>query len=236
MVIDEIKNEFSTLTVDEVCLAIHMGVRGKFGEYYGLAPKSFYKFVSAYSDLIKSDRIFIDTVKQIEQDRAKKNEVKEDPKVVSLKNRIMFIDSLISDLKAIESGSGIRYKRICPLYYDFLDSNKLITVLRREKDEYIKKAMDALRNEEFGATSKWERFLSAWEASNDIQPEDIDAAAKKTQDDAKKKVYAKAKELIFLQRMSVRKSKNTIFELVESIEKIKEQLHQQLHEHQTKSE
>ena len=155
---------------------------------------------------------------------------------MSLKNRIIFIESLISDLNAIQNGSPIAYKRICPLYYDFLDGHKLITVSRHDKDEFIKQAVEELRKEEFKTSVGWDKFVNAWNAANDLQPENLDANEKKRQDNAKQKVYTKAKELIFLYRMNVSKTKNTIFELIESIEVIKNQLHQELHEYKGKSE
>ncbi len=55
-VVKDVYNKFKTLTLQEVELAFSMGVRGELGngEYFGLNPLTFYKFLQLYKATIRS--------------------------------------------------------------------------------------------------------------------------------------------------------------------------------------
>jgi hypothetical protein len=47
-VVDDIMRDFSHLSVDDIRLAFYYGVRGEFGEYYGINPITFYNWIKSY--------------------------------------------------------------------------------------------------------------------------------------------------------------------------------------------
>jgi len=54
-VVDDIMRDFSNLTVDDVRLAFYYGLRGEFGEYFGINPITFYNWLKSYkNELIPS--------------------------------------------------------------------------------------------------------------------------------------------------------------------------------------
>lgn len=51
-VVDDIMKEFSNLSLDDIRLAMYYGVRGEFGEYFGINPISFYGWLKHYKSEI----------------------------------------------------------------------------------------------------------------------------------------------------------------------------------------
>ena len=47
--IGELSGKFGTLTLSEIKRAFKMGIRGEFGEYFGLCPKTYHQFLKGYS-------------------------------------------------------------------------------------------------------------------------------------------------------------------------------------------
>jgi hypothetical protein len=47
-VVDDIMRDFSHLSVDDIKLAFYYGVRGEFGEYFGINPITFYSWLKSY--------------------------------------------------------------------------------------------------------------------------------------------------------------------------------------------
>lgn len=49
-VVDDIMKEFSSLSIEDIKLAFYYGVRGQFGEYYGINPISFFGWMKYYKN------------------------------------------------------------------------------------------------------------------------------------------------------------------------------------------
>lgn len=52
-VVRDIYNDFSDLTIKEIELAFHMGVRGQLGEFHGINPATFYKWLKTFCQTVK---------------------------------------------------------------------------------------------------------------------------------------------------------------------------------------
>lgn len=60
-VIEDCRNQFPSLTLAEISLAIKKGVRGEFGQVFGISPKDIFDWLSAF----KKDAIRLEAVKEL---------------------------------------------------------------------------------------------------------------------------------------------------------------------------
>lgn len=128
----ELKGRFKDLTLEELKEAFKMGVRGEFGEYFGLCASTYYKFIKSYferPERAESMRLYLDTIK--------KELVPEKPTPEQQKE--ILLNGVRSALEEYKTDKKLPFAP-AP-YYDFLWLElKLINWSKEEKEEIKKEA------------------------------------------------------------------------------------------------
>lgn len=130
----DLYSRFKGLTLKEVELALTNGVKGDYGEYYGLNIRSFNKFLNAYTfseergRAIEAGRNRIDSSKQI---TAKGSITKEENERISIENAIYTFVEYKQTRECFDPGNCV---------YDFLDKRSLISFSSAEKWGFMEEA------------------------------------------------------------------------------------------------
>lgn len=64
---NELSGKFGTLTLSEVRNAFKNGIRGEFGQYFGMCPKTYHQFIKAYFELPERGKAQIEYLNLIDQ-------------------------------------------------------------------------------------------------------------------------------------------------------------------------
>lgn len=67
----ELTGKFRTLTVSEIKTAFKNGIRGEYGEFFGLCPKTYHKFLKAYLNNPERGKAWIEYQKLIDANQVK---------------------------------------------------------------------------------------------------------------------------------------------------------------------
>lgn len=130
----DVITRFKSLTLQEVDIALTNGVKGDYGEYFGLNVKSFNKFLNAYTfseergRAIEAGRNRIDSSKQI---TAKGSITKEENERISIENTLYTFNEYKQTKECFDPGNCV---------YDFLDRRNLISFSSTEKWGFMEEA------------------------------------------------------------------------------------------------
>lgn len=124
----EIKQYFGGLTIAEVEHALELGIRGKYGEYYGLSIKTFHSFLKKYFESKeraeawkqKQPQLLIDKVELTQEEKDKKS-----------------IEGIIFEF---ENYSKNKNSIVVAVTYDFLERKGILKVPKEKKKEFMIKA------------------------------------------------------------------------------------------------
>ena len=130
--IGELTGRFKDLTLEELSEAFKMGIRGEFGEYFGLCAATYHKFIKSYferPERAESMRVYLDSIK---------GEIVKEKPTPEQQHQIM-LDGCREALKDFKETKRLPYSP-AP-YYDFLWKElKLINWTDKEKEEIKKEA------------------------------------------------------------------------------------------------
>lgn len=131
----EIKHYFSSLSFEEIRLAFFKGARNEYGEYFGLNPVTFYKWITSY---MQSYSRLTAKKKQLQFEQPAIKELTEEEK-----DKIM---SDAYDKALLEFKTTGKYNDIGNSIYRWLDKKKQITFTPKEKRDFVEIAREKLFN------------------------------------------------------------------------------------------
>lgn len=134
-VIQDVKESFPLLTVEEVCIAIKNGSRGKYGQPIGFAPKDAYNWINAYS--ISNERR--ENQERLQKEQAEVKEPTEEEK------EKLYFDNLINAFEIFkEKGT---FSDFGNAVYNYLDKKGKINFTVEQKEDFMRMALANLKNE-----------------------------------------------------------------------------------------
>lgn len=127
-VVDDIMKEFRQLTLEDIKLAFYYGVRGEFGEYYGINSITFYNWLKAYKN---------DTLPKVYNDvkpYLKKIESNE-PKIDQTEVERGMVNSICDVYFLLVTEGVYDFFDIGNIHYSFMDRLGLINLNQSEWNE-----------------------------------------------------------------------------------------------------
>jgi hypothetical protein len=137
MVIKDIFNDFSSLTISECSVAFRSGVRGLLGEYMGLSVKTFYNWLLAYNETIKAE-----AVRQLQFIKKEKTITEEDKKKI----RLDWLNGFIKDFESYKENGNTDQFDYNNNFYDYCISSGIGYFTRKEKLEIKELAKKRILN------------------------------------------------------------------------------------------
>jgi hypothetical protein len=129
--IGELTGRFKDLTIEELQEAFKMGIRGEFGEYFGLCAATYHKFIKSYferPERAESMRVYLDAVNK----ELTKELTPEEKRERLIKGIYLAYETYVKSNQLPYSPAP---------YYDFLwQDQKLINWTLEEKEEIKKEA------------------------------------------------------------------------------------------------
>ena len=122
---NELKSKFKDLTLDELKEAFKMGVRGEFGDYFGLCAATYHKWIKSYferPERAEAMRVYLDLAK-----------VEITPQLTDCEKRTRLIEGIkLAYKEYCESGELPFYPSP---YYDFLKTNGYVNWSKEQIEE-----------------------------------------------------------------------------------------------------
>lgn len=182
-VIEDCRNQFPSLTLSEIAIAIKRGVRGEFGEVYGIAPKDVLAWLSAF----KKDAIRLEALKEI----AANDEINRTPtEQEEIEIAMNALDIAWRTYK--ETGTYVDHGNTI---YNILDNNRKFSFTREEKNAFLASAKFRMLN--YYAPEK--------HIGNDVKMKEIMAIYTQIRDDdSNVRVRSEAKRIalmVFFERL-----------------------------------
>lgn len=146
--VNELILHFRFLTIDEVKLAVHKGLRKAYGEYYGVSTITFHNWLNAF----QMDKKRIETI-QLEQ---KQNEVKK-PEPTPEEKRILIEEGVLrswnwyKQTKEFNELKGGYHLLTC---FDYLYDNRVANFTRDQINRFKEEAKKALKEKLTNAKHK----------------------------------------------------------------------------------
>lgn len=127
-VIEDCRNQFPSLTLSEISLAIKRGVRGEFGQVFGISPKDIFEWLAAF----KKDAIRLEALKEISANDEINRTPTEEEKV------LIAMNALATAWKTYkETGAYIDYGNTI---YNILDNNHKFSFTKEQKKDFMIRA------------------------------------------------------------------------------------------------
>jgi len=133
-IIADIFDSFPHFTLEEIRLAFHLGVRGELGEYYGLNAVSFFNFLKAYNDDVKSNVNL--KVSKFEQQKKIEQKDTEKPSQKDIDAQFMLL--LKDAVEDVKSGKTEFYNDSGNILYRWIDLHGAMPFSADEKKEMVK--------------------------------------------------------------------------------------------------
>jgi len=138
-VISDIFTSFSHLTIQEIQIAFHNGVREMYGEVMGLSVRLFYRWLASYVAKTK-----INANKElIGLNLGKKDELDDDEKE---KRHKLWLESQFEDYNILVESGEYRFSDFGNLFYNYLDGFSLLKFTNKQKQEFMEEAKGIVRS------------------------------------------------------------------------------------------
>lgn len=133
---EDIRNKFPLLGIKEISIAIESGVRGKYGEVFGVAPKDIYNWISSYSL----------SVARIENHEKWVNENNKPIEISDEQKADVYWIVLIKAFESFKQNNGF-YNDLGNAVYNLLDANNKINFSKEQKLEFKAQAISNLKSQ-----------------------------------------------------------------------------------------
>lgn len=192
-VVDDVLNEFGSYTLEEVRLSFYYGVRGELGEYFGINPTTFYKWLKNFKFDLLSD---VNKTVLPMLEREHKNEVKDSPSKKEVdysiaENLFVFYDEYLETNK-------YNFLDFGNIAYSLLKKLNLIKISDKYKTQLIKRSKQVVKDLELYKKSKNKYSLKI---------EDVFSKIDSEEPDYKNQIFSEAKRLAL--KDYITKSKQT---------------------------
>lgn len=192
-VVDDVLNEFGSYTLEEVRLSFYYGVRGELGEYFGINPTTFYKWLKNFKFDLLSD---VNKTVLPMLEREQKNEVKDSPSKKEVdysiaENLFVFYDEYLETNK-------YNFLDFGNIVYALLKKLNLIKISDKYKTQLIKRSKQVVKDLELYKKSK---------NKYSIKIEDVFSKIDSEEPDYKNQIFSEAKRLAL--KDYITKSKQT---------------------------
>lgn len=139
-VTDDIMKDFKGLSLEDVQLAFYYGVRGEFGEYYGINPITFYGWLKSYKNVLLPSVLkeVLPLLPKMEE-----KEVEIDKKEFD----ITMLNNLCAYYSKLTSGSAYDLFDIGNIYFSFMNRMEMINLSEEEWIEINDLAMGEVKLE-----------------------------------------------------------------------------------------
>lgn len=139
-VTDDIMKDFKGLSLEDVQLAFYYGVRGEFGEYYGINPITFYGWLKSYKNVLLPS-VLKEVLPLLPKMEEKEVEIdKKEFDITMLNNLCAYYSKLIS-------GSSYDLFDIGNIYFSFMNRMEMINLSEEEWIEINDLAMGEVKLE-----------------------------------------------------------------------------------------
>ena len=139
-VTDDIMKDFKGLSLEDVQLAFYYGVRGEFGEYYGINPITFYGWLKSYKNVLLPS-VLKEVLPLLPKMEEKEVEIdKKEFDITMLNNLCAYYSKLIS-------GSAYDLFDIGNIYFSFMNRMEMINLSEEEWIEINNLAMGEVKLE-----------------------------------------------------------------------------------------
>jgi len=146
---NELKGKFGTMTLSEVKSAFRRGIRGEYGAYFGMCPKTYHQFIKAYFEMPERFKAHDEYLKLVEMEENPKREFNNTTAVRELRKDKKLIRHSVRIQKILcngklantteEASKFLRKKKI-----------KALTLLKEYYEEMGKLALDGQQRLTFG--------------------------------------------------------------------------------------
>jgi len=180
-VVEDVLNEFGSYTLEEVRLSFYYGVRGELGEYFGINPTTFYKWLKNFKFDLLSD---VNKIVLPMLEREQKNEVKDSPSKKEVdysiaENLFVFYDEYLETNK-------YNFLDFGNIVYALLKKLNLIKITDKYKTQLLKRSKKIVKEHELYKKSKNKYSLKI---------EDVFSKIDSEEPDYKNQIFSEAKRL-----------------------------------------
>lgn len=137
---EDILNDFSMLSLQDIQLCFKMGVRGKLGEYFGINAVSLYQWLKKYKEEILP-QTFNEVSKFLPP--VKEEEPKVDFKALDLEK----IDNICNAILKCKSDSDYEFTDFGNIHYKFLERHGIFNLSSMQEEELKEEAKNLILNE-----------------------------------------------------------------------------------------
>ena len=137
---EDILNDFSMLSLQDIQLCFKMGVRGKLGEYFGINAVSLYQWLKKYKEEILT-QTFNEVSKFLPP--VKEEEPKVDFKALDLEK----IDNICNAILKCKSDSDYEFTDFGNIHYKFLERHGIFNLSSMQEEELKEEAKNLILNE-----------------------------------------------------------------------------------------
>ena len=137
---EDILNDFSMLSLQDIQLCFKMGVRGKLGEYFGINAVSLYQWLKKYKEEILP-QTFHEVSKFLPP--AKEEEPKIDFKALDLEK----IDNICNAILKFKSDSDYEFTDFGNIHYKFLERHGMFNLSSEQEEELKEEAKNLILSE-----------------------------------------------------------------------------------------
>jgi hypothetical protein len=137
---EDILNDFSMLSLQDIQLCFKMGVRGKLGEYFGINAVSLYQWLKKYKEEILP-QTFNEVSKFLPP--AKEEEPKVDFKALDLEK----IDNICNAILKFKSDSDYEFTDFGNIHYKFLERHGMFNLSSEQEEELKEEAKNLILSE-----------------------------------------------------------------------------------------
>jgi hypothetical protein len=140
--IQEIKDEFGYLSIEEVEIAFKKGCRNYYGDFFGINIKTVHQWLNTYIETTKVDSM-------VQLNLVKKLDSK--PKEVTLEHKIywsnVWLKSVIDEYNKFLETDVYSYYDAGNILFNFLERNNLFKLNSNDKNNIFKKAKEEYKKE-----------------------------------------------------------------------------------------
>lgn len=136
LVVQDIFSDFSHLTVSEISTAFRKGIRGDYGDFYGISVRSFYVWLKAYHERLQEALEALTRINKPENDI-----VSDEKKKIYHKE---WLKSHIADFERYKSGEEIDIYDYGHVLYNYCKKHGIGYLTEKEKDDLFDKGKDII--------------------------------------------------------------------------------------------
>jgi hypothetical protein len=134
LVVQDIFSDFSHLTVSEISTAFRKGIRGDYGEFYGISVRSFYVWLKGYQERLQEALEALTRINKPENDI-----VSDEKKKLYHKE---WLKSHIADFESYKSGEEIVIHDYGHVLYNYCKKHGIGYLSEQEKDDLFDRGKD----------------------------------------------------------------------------------------------